>query len=100
MKAVGFFGKQFWVVMTDHMWTLAGGCYYKDKDLDHALCHLARVTAQPGAELRLSAAGLRGGEVHAYAQAAQNAEDGLSSFGVERIDQAGDVSCTVGMSSL
>jgi hypothetical protein len=30
------------------------------------------------------------GEVHVHAQALQNADDGLSSFGVERIDQTGD----------
>ena len=52
--------------------------------------HLTCILAQAGVELRLSAAGLCRRELHVHAQTAKNAYDGLTSFGVERIDQTGD----------
>jgi hypothetical protein len=58
--------------------------------------HLARIRAQAGVELGLPATGLCIGEVHAHAQTAQNADDSLSRFGLECIDQAGDKELDIG----
>jgi len=94
LQPVGIIGEKFRVVVTNHMRARAGRGQDVPrqtlKGADHVLGHLARVRTQAGIELGLSAAGLSGREVHAYAQPAQNADDGLRSFGVERIDQAGD----------
>jgi hypothetical protein len=46
--------------------------------------------AQTCVEGRLSAAGLSTWKVNAQAQAAENADNGFTSFRVERIDQTGD----------
>jgi len=79
--------------MTDHVRARTGGREHISgqafEHFDHMLGHLARIRAQTGVELRLSAAGLGLGEVHVHTQTAENADNGLSSFGVERIDQAG-----------
>ena len=48
------------------------------------------ILAEACIELRLSAAGLLAGEVHANAEAAENVHDGLTSLREERIGQAGD----------
>jgi hypothetical protein len=50
----------------------------------------ARFGSQAGVEGGLSATGLVAGEVHVQAEAVENAHDRLTSFRVERIDQAGD----------
>ena len=50
----------------------------------------ARILAETCVELRLSAAGLLAGEVHANAEAVENVHDGLTSLREEGIGQAGD----------
>jgi len=85
--------EEFRIIVADHMRARAGGGEHISgqafEHVDHVLGYLARIRTEAGVELRLSAAGLGSGEVHVHTQALENADDGLSSFGVERIDQAG-----------
>jgi hypothetical protein len=50
----------------------------------------ARFVPQTGVEGWLPAAGLIGWEFHGLSEAAEDADDGLARFRVERIDEAGD----------
>jgi len=80
--------------MFDHVRAGAGGnedisarfFEYADRVLHDWTCF----RAQTSVEGRLSAAGLVMWEVNAQAEAAENADDGFTSFRVERIDQTGD----------
>ena len=60
------------------------------EDADRMFHNRTRLRPQAGVEGRLSAAGLIAWKLHGETHAAENAEDGFSRLGVERIDQAGD----------
>ena len=60
------------------------------EQLDGVFCNCTSILSKTGVELRLSAAGLIGGEVHVTAEALENLHDGFTSLREERIGQAGD----------
>src|SRR5512138_2822741 len=80
--------------MFEHVRARTGGnddiplrCFeYADRMLHNRTCF----EAQAGVEGRLSATGLVAGKFHGQAEAAENADDGLSRLRVERIDKTGD----------
>jgi hypothetical protein len=80
--------------MPEHMRARTGwrddipACFFKDAD--RMLGNRTRFGAQTRVEVRLSAAGLVGREVHVNAEAVQNVHDRLARLRVEGIDQARD----------
>lgn len=96
--------EEFKQVVSEMMRARARGCDDIPLGLleqfDGVLCHFFRICPKTGVELRLSATGLVGGEVHADAEALENVHDGLTSFGEERIGEAGDEELDAGHVSI